>query len=139
MRTLLVLFPFALQAQVTALRFGTVIDGKGQSLRDAVIIVDGDKVARVAKASDPLPANATVIDLRKYTAIPGLIDLHTHMTYYWDRNSGTRPFGQPARPRDSTILLARENLRKTLETGVTTVRDLGASSYTDIALRDSVN
>ena len=44
-----------------------------------------------------MPAGA--IDLRRYTAIPGLIDLHTHMTYYWDRQPGTRPLGQRRRRR----------------------------------------
>src|SRR6478752_3864735 len=61
------------------------------------------------------------------------------MTYYWVWTSGSNPWRQPARPPAQTVLLARENLRHTLETGVTSVRDLGASNYTDIALRDSIN
>jgi imidazolonepropionase-like amidohydrolase len=133
-------FPSVSHAQLKALRFGTVVDGKGGVLRNATIVVDGDKIVRIAPAGERVTIQgAEDIDLRRYTAIPGLIDAHTHMTYYWDQAPGTTPFRQPARPPAQTVLLARENARKTLETGVTTVRDLGASNYTDIALRDSIN
>jgi imidazolonepropionase-like amidohydrolase len=131
--------PATARAQIKALRFGAVVDGKGGVVRDATIVVDGDRILRVAPGRDPLPRNAQVIDLRRYTAIPGLIDVHTHMTYYWDPASGTTPFRQPARTPAQTLALARETARKTLETGVTTVRALGATSYTDVALRDSIN
>jgi len=60
------------------------------------------------------------------------------MTYYWDRQPGTRPLGQRRRPA-VTVFLARDNARRTLETGVTTVRDLGASNDTDFAMRDLIN
>ena len=75
--------------------------------------------------------------MRRYIALPGLIDLHTHITYYWDRKPGTRPLGQRRRPA-VTVFLAQDNARRTLETGVTTVRDLGASSDTDFAMRDLI-
>jgi imidazolonepropionase-like amidohydrolase len=78
-----------------------------------------------------------VIDLRPYVGIPGLIDLHTHMTYYWDRQPGTRPLDQRRRPAE-TVFLAQENARRTLESGVTTVRDLGASNETDLSMRDLI-
>jgi imidazolonepropionase-like amidohydrolase len=76
--------------------------------------------------------------MRRYTAIPGLIDLHTHITYYWDRKPGTRPLGQRRRPA-VTVFLAQENAKRTLEAGVTTIRDLGASNDTDYAMRDLVS
>ena len=76
--------------------------------------------------------------LRRYTGIPGLIDAHTHITYFWDRQPGTRPLGQRRRPA-VTVFLAQDNARRTLETGVTTVRDLGASNETDFAMRDLIN
>src|SRR5579863_4602452 len=72
------------------LRFGKVIDGKGKVWTDAAIVVDDDRVRAVEGDSTP-PAGAEVLDLRRYTAIPGLIDAHTHMTYYWDRAPGTTP------------------------------------------------
>ena len=75
--------------------------------------------------------------MRSYTAIPGLIDLHTHVTYYWDRKPGTRPLGQRRRAA-MTVFLAQDNALRTLETGVTTIRDLGAANETDFAMRDLV-
>ena len=127
-------------AQVKAVRFGTLIDGRGKVWKDAVVLIAGDKVQAVTSDAAQIPPDATVIDLRRFTGIPGLIDMHTHMTYYWDRAPGTRPFGGGAnRLPQVTVFLAQENARKTLETGVTTVRDLGSSDYNDIAMRDLIN
>jgi imidazolonepropionase-like amidohydrolase len=67
--------------------------------------------------------------------LPGLIDAHTHITYYWDRTPGTRPRGQRRLPA-VTVFLAQENARRTLETGVTTVRDLNAGNDMDFAMRE---
>jgi hypothetical protein len=79
------------------------------------------------------------VDLTRFTGIPGLIDLHTHMTYYWDPASGTTPLKQPRRDAAATATLAASNALKTLETGVTTVRDLGASGGTDYLMRNQIN
>lgn len=123
----------------TALRFGRLITGRGNVLQNALVIIEGDRIASVTTGATA-PADAEVIDLTRYTGIPGLIDAHTHMTYYWDQAPGTRPWAQlGSRMRAVTMVLAQENLRRTLETGVTTVRDLGAQEYMDIALRDLVN
>jgi len=127
-------------AQTTAIRFGRLIDGRGDVRRDAVVVVTGDRVSRVGTGDAAVPAGATVVDLRAYTGIPGLIDVHTHMTFYWDRTPGTRPWSQLGTLGDAvTVFLAQENARRTLETGVTTVRDLGSSDYNDIAMRDLIN
>jgi imidazolonepropionase-like amidohydrolase len=123
-------------AQTKVIRFGQLWDGS-RVLTDAIVVVDGDRITRVMSEADPLPPGGEVIDLRRYTALPGLIDLHTHMTYYWDRQAGTRPLGQRRRPA-VTVFLAQDNARRTLETGVTTVRDLGASGETDFAMRDLI-
>ena len=131
--------PASVEAQTKALRFAAVVDGTGRVITNGVVIVDGDKITRVLTARDALPAGAQLTDLTRYTAIPGMIDVHTHMTYYWDPTSGTDPWRQPQRPPEQTVQLAKANALKTLESGVTTVRDLGASNYTDIALRDSIN
>ena len=88
---------------------------------------EGDRIRSVG------PCAGTATDLSRYTAIPGLIDVHTHLTYVLDNR-----VSQPGRA-SAVVYLARENARKTLETGVTTVRDLGASEYADIAMRDLIN
>ena len=124
-------------AATTAIRAGKVVDAGGKVITNAVILIDGDRITSIGTA--PPPAGAEVIDLSRFTLIPGLIDLHTHMTYYWDPASGTRPLSQPRRPAGVTTVLAAENARRTLETGVTTVRDLGASGDVDYAMRDLIN
>jgi imidazolonepropionase-like amidohydrolase len=118
----------------TVVHFGHLWDGT-KTLDEVNVTIDGDTIANV-DAGVKAPPDA--VDLRRYTAIPGLIDLHTHITYYWDGKPGTRPLGQPRRRPAVTVFLAQENARRTLETGVTTIRDLGASGDTDYAMRDLV-
>ena len=123
-------------AQPTAVRFKRLWDGSAV-VDDAVVVVQDGKIVRVDRGAAALPAGAQIIDLRRYVGLPGLIDLHTHITYFWDRQPGTRPLGQRRRPA-VTVFLARDNARRTLETGVTTVRDLGASNESDLAMRDLI-
>jgi imidazolonepropionase-like amidohydrolase len=127
-------------APLTAIRFGTLVDGTGRVLRDAVVVVSSDTIVSVGTGSSAVPRGARVIDLRRYTGIPGMIDAHTHISYYWDAAPGTDPWQQSGRRRSQvTVFLAQENARKTLESGVTTIRDLGASEYSDLAIRDLIN
>jgi imidazolonepropionase-like amidohydrolase len=119
-----------------AIRFGHLWDGT-RLVDDAVVMVQGDRITSLASGTAGIPRDVPVTDLRRYTAIPGLIDLHTHMTYYWDRKAGTRPLGQRRRSA-VTVFLAQDNALRTLETGVTTVRDLGASGEADFAMRDLI-
>ncbi|MEA2601529.1 MAG: hypothetical protein QOF89_2521 [Acidobacteriota bacterium] len=124
----------------TAVRFGRLIDGRGGVVQDAVVVIHGDRIDHVGSGDKAVPPGAKLIDLRPLTAIPGLIDAHTHMAFYWDRSPGTRPWTQLGTlGAPVTVFLAQENARKTLEAGVTTVRDLGSWEYTDIAMRDLIN
>jgi imidazolonepropionase-like amidohydrolase len=124
----------------TVLLFNKMADGSGKSVSDAVIVVDGDKIVSVGSGAAAVPAGATVIDLRKYTAIPGMIDAHTHISWVWDETPGTTPYRQGARTVGENVFLAQKNLRRTLETGVTTVRDLNAQQEgADIALRNLID
>jgi imidazolonepropionase-like amidohydrolase len=124
-------------APQVALRFGALVDPQsGRATPDAVVVIQHDTVVRIGTGAAAVPAGARVVDLRRYTAIPGLIDVHTHMTYWRDRQNLASP---PPRSKDSVVMRAAENARRTLETGVTTVRDLGATNFTDIAMRDSIN
>lgn len=130
-------------AQTTkAIRFARVWDG-ARLIPDAVVVVDGRKISSVGSGNAAVPKGAEVLDLRRYTGIPGLIDLHTHMTYFWDRRPGTSPRGGrgagPRRLPAVTVYLAQDNAKRTIETGVTTVRDLGAQNDMDLAMRDLIN
>ena len=123
-------------AQTRAIRFGKLWDGE-RTVSDAVVVIDGDRIVSVGTGASALPAGADVVDLRKYTGLPGLIDLHTHITYYWDQKPGTRPRGQRRLPA-VTVYLAQANAMRTLETGVTTVRDLNAGNDMDLAMRELI-
>jgi imidazolonepropionase-like amidohydrolase len=104
---------------------------------NAVVIVEDERVQSVATGNQPIPGNAELIDLSPYTGIPGLIDAHTHVTYYWD--GSTTPRSEPPRHPAVTVFLAQENAQKALEAGVTTIRNLNAADGTDVAMRDLIN
>lgn len=133
---LALLVPVSAAAQTKAVRFGKLWDGS-KTITDAVVVINGDRIIAVGTGNAAVPKSAEVIDLRKYFGIPGLIDLHTHITYYWDRKPGTRPRGVQRMPA-VTVYLAQENARKTLETGVTTIRDLNAGADMDLAMRELI-
>lgn len=125
---------------VKAIHFGKLIDGSGKVWTNAVVIVRGDRIESVGEAGTAIPSDAQVIDMSAYTGMPGMIDIHTHMTYWWDGNLKSTPNAEAARllPQELTFL-AQENARKTLEVGVTTVRDMVARNYSDIAMRNLIN
>jgi imidazolonepropionase-like amidohydrolase len=116
-----------------AIKFGKLVDGTGRVLTNAIVIVDNDKITAVTTATNSIPAGAEVIDLSRYTGIPGMIDAHTHMTY------GPGGFLPGTRTPVVNMILGEDALKKTLESGVTTVRDMNASQYVDIAMRDLIN
>jgi imidazolonepropionase-like amidohydrolase len=124
-------------AATKAIKFGKLIDGTGRMFTNAVVIVEGERVQRVANGNEPIPGDAEVIDLSPYTGIPGLIDAHTHITFYWDGH--TTPRSEPPRHPAVTVFLAQENAQKALEAGVTTIRNLSAADGTDLAMRDLIN
>jgi imidazolonepropionase-like amidohydrolase len=133
---LLLLGTLPADAQTLAIRFGKLWDGE-RTIADAVVVVDGDRIVSVASGAGAVPSGVEVVDLSRYTGLPGLIDLHTHITYYWDQTPGTGPRGQRRLPA-VTVYLAQANARRTLETGVTTVRDLNAGSDMDLAMRELI-
>ncbi len=123
-----------------AIRFGRLIDGKGKAVDDAVVVVEGGRITSVGTATAAIGKDAAVIDLTRYTGIPGLIDAHTHLTYAYDARAGGRPWVQVIERHPAiNVFLAQDNARHALECGVTTVRDLGAFDYSDIAMRDLIN
>jgi imidazolonepropionase-like amidohydrolase len=142
----LMLVPFAFgQAKVAAqpvraVRFGKLWDGHGKVWTGAIVIVEGGKISAVTTDASSIPTGAEVIDLSKYTGLPGLIDVHTHMTIYTDEKPGEPMLKQlTTNPPAVEVFLARKGAMRTMEAGVTTVRDLGADQYMDIAMRDLIN
>jgi len=133
----LLLMPMALTAQRTLLRAGHVVDvHTGKETADQTIIVSGDRIAAIAPtASTPAQAGDQEIDLRALTVLPGMIDAHTHLTMDTDFD----PYHELTTTPIKEALNGVRNANTTLMAGFTTVRNVGASGYSDVALRDEIN
>ena len=118
-----------------ALNVATLLDGKGGTLRDTVVVVSGDKIERIG---GPVPRGAQVYDLGGLTVAPGLIDTHVHVTYHFshDRFIDNRLVGQDE-PVPNSVLFGVENGVRILEAGFTTVQSLGPGTAWDLPLRDA--
>jgi imidazolonepropionase-like amidohydrolase len=123
------------------IRFGKLVDGSGKVLTNAVVVVEDDRIRSVGTSESSPPGNADVIDLSRFTGIPGLIDAHTHLA----GNAGApiNRGGQQPQPPLPSLIVGMFNgqgaARRMLESGVTTIRNLGALQYVDIAMRDLIN
>jgi imidazolonepropionase-like amidohydrolase len=125
------------QPQHVVIHAGHMLDVKaGKMLDNVTIVIDGDKITSVSggRSQSDNQAGAHVINLPNATLLPGLIDAHTHLTF--DPNFGYQELGVSI-PKEA--LIGAKNARITLEAGFTTVRNVGARGYTDIALRDAIN
>jgi imidazolonepropionase-like amidohydrolase len=149
--SLVLSFAFSVAAQIGApgerkgsgvvvIKAAQIIDGRGgEPLRNAVVVVSDDKIMAVGSlASITIPAGSRTIDLGDATLMPGLIDLHTHII--------GRTLGDPERESSGVrdhdsfgAILGVENARRTLMAGFTTIRNLGAGNFDDLALRKAIN
>ncbi|MGH9384993.1 MAG: amidohydrolase family protein [Vicinamibacterales bacterium] len=118
---------FAQSADVT-IKARTLIDGKGQTMRDAVVTVRDGKITRIATGTGP-----ATIDLGALTLLPGFIDTHVHIGWHFDAKGRYHSGSEPA---DQAALHGAENAFVTLMAGFTTVQSVGAAS--DKPLRDAL-
>jgi len=121
----------------TLIRAGHVLDVKTGNLSDAqTIIVVGDSIQSIAPSSSTSPQSGDeVIDLANMTVLPGLMDVHTHLTM----NPDFDPFREVTSTSAKEAINGVVNARKTLMAGFTTVRNVGAGGFVDVDLRDAVN
>lgn len=135
---LLAILPVQVPAQskqVTVLRAARMLDvTSGKMIEPAVIVIEGDRIMAVNPAS--LPKGAKETDLGDVTLLPGLIDMHTHITGQLGPDSFVRPVRDTAADE---ALLGVYYARKTLLAGFTTIRNLGAGGFSDVSLMKAID
>ncbi len=125
-------------AEAIAVKAGTLIDGTGAApVHGAVILVEDGRIT-AAGPNVTIPRGARVIDLSDATVLPGLIDAHVHLAgRYVGEGSNWEDAAVRDLPQEDAIRGVR-NARLTLRAGFTTVRNVGATEFSDIALRDMI-
>jgi len=115
----------AAQTRPIVLKAATVLDGKGQIIRDTTIVVEGSKIVRLG---GPVSAGASTYDLTGLTVMPGWIDTHSHIYhhFYHDRYAGSDE------PPVHAMLSAVDNAVATLDAGFTTNQSPGATEDKDL-------
>jgi imidazolonepropionase-like amidohydrolase len=117
------------QTQTIRIHAGTVIDGTGKTIRNATIVVSGSKISAIETGS---AANATY-DFARLTIVPGLIDVHSHVGWHFDKAG--RYAARPGSPAEE-MLYAAENAYTTLMAGFTTIQSPGQAN--DVELREAI-
>jgi imidazolonepropionase-like amidohydrolase len=129
----------AITPKPVVLRAARMFDGTSDTvIRNGAVLVQGNRIV-AAGANVDVPANAQVIDLGDVTLLPGLIDSHVHLTEENEDNYYLNYFQTLMRQPAEQAILATTFARKTIDAGFTTVRNLGASDYVDVGLRNGIN
>ncbi len=132
--------PSTSQSTRVAVKAARLIDGTGAPLiNNGVVLIEGDRITAAGAASSiTIPAGTRVIDLGNSTLLPGFIDTHTHIIGR-DLSDPASDHADLTDYRGYPVIVGVDNARKTLLAGFTTIRNLGASGFDDIALRTAIN
>jgi imidazolonepropionase-like amidohydrolase len=126
----------AKSSQTIVVQAGKLFDPvAGRMLDHPVVVIVGNKITSVSSGTPPSISGASILDLGDATLLPGFIDVHTHLTS--DAGGGGYEALGISAPR--AALIGAKNARLTLLAGFTTVRNVGAEGYADVALRDAIN
>jgi imidazolonepropionase-like amidohydrolase len=119
------------------IRAGHVVDVRtGTEAADQTIIVTAGAITSIAPTSaTPKTPQDREIDLRRMTVLPGLIDVHTHLTM----DTNFDPYHELSTSIAKSALIGAHNAKVTLEAGFTTVRNVGAEGFADVDLRDAID
>lgn len=124
-------------APLTIIRCGTLLAEPGREpLRNAVIVIRGDRIEAIEHGAYAAPDDATIIDLSDSFVLPGLIDCHVHLTNEFTADIRLRSLEESDADR---TLRGLEFAHRTLLAGFTTVRDLGSEGDAVFALRDAIS
>jgi len=128
--------PLASSGKIVVIKAARLIDGVNNApINNAVVIVAGDRITAVGTGLQ-VPMGAAVVDLGQATLLPGFIDCHTHVTGQPGENFYDDAF---RRSSIDDAVVAHVYARRTLEAGFTTIRDVGAGEYLDVALRNAID
>ena len=126
-----------LHSEITIIHAGTLIDGQSnQAYKKRTIIIEDTLIVSVINGYQEPQKNDIYLDLKKYTVLPGLMDMHVHLDGEYNKNSYSERFSFEAADR---AIRAVVNAKKTLMAGFTTVRNLGDSDNVTISLRNAIN
>src|ERR1700746_1698126 len=109
--------------------------GSGRMIDSPVVIVSGNHIESVGGREVATPSDARIMDLGDATLLPGFTDVHTHLT----SNAGSGGYEMLGISAPRAALIGAKNARLTLLAGFTTVRNVGAEGYADVALRDAID
>ncbi|CCQ12843.1 Xaa-Pro dipeptidase [Pseudoalteromonas luteoviolacea B = ATCC 29581] len=135
--SLSLMMSFSSFAQTLVLNADAAIDVKtGTVIKPVTIVIEDNRITTVSKTTKiALPPHAKVIDLPGQTLLPGLFDMHVHLT----ADANVHGYKRLARTTQRDTITGVMNAKRSLEAGFTSVRNLGAEGYADIALRDAIN
>jgi len=135
---LLILCALTALPQQIVIKAARLFDGKAEALQTpGLVVVENGKIVGVG-ASAVLKPGASVIDLGDATLLPGFMDAHVHLAHERALDNRQDVIDRQARTPAESALLATKYLRATLHAGFTTVRNLGASDFVDVAMRNAI-
>jgi imidazolonepropionase-like amidohydrolase len=124
-------------AQSVVVHAGKLLDVEsGTVLANRAVWIEGERIVRIDEFKSAAVGKAKLVDWSRYTVLPGLMDMHTHLVGDLESADAAAPL-KSSMARD--VLLGVANARATLRAGFTTVRDVGCyRAFTDVALRDAI-